>query len=159
MDWMPLLSTLTGALIGITATLIADRNRWRREEGRHTLELRREVYTEYVSALKTAGEEIRAVALGDHMSESARDAAVREAFRSTGLYPASERLWLIGPPQVVEACNDAFHSLGRIRDAYARGVEVDSADVKPLIAQRRTAMAQMRDLMREDLGIGPLGIE
>jgi hypothetical protein len=159
MDWMPLLSTLTGAVIGITATLIADRNRWRREESRHALQVRREVYTEFVSALKTASEEIRAVALGDHMSGSARDAAVREAFRSTGLYTASERLWLVGPEQVVAAGNEAFHSLRRIRDAYARGVAVGSAGDAPLIAERRTAMARMRDLMREDLGIAPLGFE
>ncbi|SFF71545.1 hypothetical protein [Streptomyces mirabilis] len=159
MNWMPLLSTLTGAVIGIAATLIADRNRWRREEARHALEVRREVYTEYVSALKAAGEEIRAVALGDHMSESARDAAVREAVRGTGIYTASERLWLVGPPQVVEVGNEAFHCLRAIRDAYARGVAVGSADDAPLIERRRKAMAQMRRLMREDLGIGPLGIE
>jgi hypothetical protein len=159
MNWMSLLSTLAGAVIGISATLIADRNRWRREETRHAVQIRREAYTEFVSALKEAGEEIRAVALGDHMSESARDAAVREAFRSTGLYTASERLWLVGPPQVVMAGNEAFHSLRRIRDAYARGAAVGSAEDAPLIAQRRTAMARMRGLMREDLGIGPLGFE
>ncbi|MGW1045926.1 hypothetical protein [Streptomyces sp. NPDC002547] len=133
MDWMPLLSTLAGAAIGIAATLIADRNRWQREEARHALEIRREVYTVFVSALKAAGEEIRAVALGDHMSASARDAAVREAVRGTGIYTASER--------------------------HARGVAVGSAEEAPLIAQRRAAMAQMRHIMREDLGIGPLGIE
>ncbi|MEU6237010.1 hypothetical protein, partial [Kitasatospora sp. NPDC047058] len=127
MDWMPLLSTLAGAGIGIAATLIADRNRWRREETRHALNVRREVYTEFVSALKAAGEEIRAVALGDHRSDAARDAAVREAFRSTGLYTASERLWLVGPTQVVTAGNEAFLSLRRLRDAYARGVAVGSA--------------------------------
>ncbi|WP_405662019.1 hypothetical protein OG379_12230 [Streptomyces sp. NBC_01166] len=159
MNWMPLLSTLAGAVIGISATLIADRNRWRREEARHALELRREVYSEFVSALKTAGEEIRAVALGDHMSDSARDAAVREAFRGTGVYTASERLWLVGPPQVVAAGNAAFHSWRTIRDAYARGLAVGSTEEAPLIAQRRTAMAEMRRLMREDLGIGPLEIE
>ncbi|MFF4353140.1 hypothetical protein [Streptomyces sp. NPDC001530] len=159
MNWIPLLSTLTGAVIGIAATLIADRNRWRREETRHALEVRREVYTEFVSALKAAGEDMRAVALGDHMSESAREAAVREAFRGTGLYTASERLWLVGPQQVVTAGNEAFHSLRRMRDAYARGVAVDSAEGVPLIAQRRTAMARMRELMRKDLGVGPLGIE
>jgi hypothetical protein len=49
MDWMPLLSTLAGAVIGIAATVIADRNRWRREESRQALELRRAVYTEYVA--------------------------------------------------------------------------------------------------------------
>ncbi len=159
MDWMSLLSTLTGAVIGITATLIADRNRWRREEGRHALEVRREVYTEFVSALKAAGEEMRAVALGDHRSESARDAAVREAVRDTGLYTASERLWLVGPPQVVAASNEAFHRLRAIRDAYASGTAVGSAEEASLIGTRRTAMAQMRRLMREDLGFGPLGIE
>jgi hypothetical protein len=159
MDWMPLLSTLTGAVIGISATLIADRSRWRREETRHALEVRREVYTEFATALKAAGEEIRAVALGDHMSESARDAAVREAFRSSGLYTAGERLWLVGPQQVVEGGNEAFRSLRRIRDAYARGVAVGSEEDASLIAQRRAAMANMRGLMREDLGIGPLGIE
>ncbi|QCX74033.1 hypothetical protein C9F11_01650 [Streptomyces sp. YIM 121038] len=159
MDWMPLLSTLAGAAIGIAATLIADRNRWRREEARYALELRRVVYTEYASALKDAGEEIRAVALGDHRSESARDAAVREAFRGTGLHMASERLWLVGPPLVVAAGNEAFHSLRRLRDAYARGVAVGSAEDAAFIRQRRTAMAEMRRLMREDLGIGPLGIE
>ncbi|MFJ9951847.1 hypothetical protein [Kitasatospora sp. NPDC091207] len=159
MDWMPLLSTLTGAVIGITATLVADRTRWRREEARQALDLRREVYTQFVSALKAAGEEIRAVALGDHLSESARDAAVREAFRATGLYTASERLWLVGPPQVVAAGNEAFRSLRRLRDAYAAGAAVGSAEDASLIALRRTAMGRMRGLMREDLGIGPLGIE
>ncbi|MBC3842960.1 hypothetical protein GXW82_30670 [Streptacidiphilus sp. 4-A2] len=156
---MPLLSTIVGAVIGIGATLAADRSRWRREERRQALELRREVYTQFVSALKDAGEEIRAVALGDHGSGADRDAAVREAVRGTGLYTASERLWLVGPPQVVAAGNEAFHCLRRLRDAYARGAAVGSAVDAPLIAERRTAMAAMRGLMREDLGTGPLGIE
>lgn len=135
---MPLRSTLPGAAIGIAATLIAGRDRWRREEVRQALEVRREVYTEFVSVLKTAGEEIRAVALGDHMSESVRDVAVREAIRSTRPYTASERLWLVGPPQVVAAGNAAFHRLRGIRDAYARGVVVGSVEDAPPIAARRT---------------------
>jgi hypothetical protein len=159
MDWMPLLSTLAGAAIGIAATLIADHNRWRREETRHALQVRPEVYTEFVTALKAAGEEMRAVALGDHRSESERDASVREAVRGAGLYTASERLWLVGPPQVVTAGNEAFHGLRAIRDAYARGVAVGSAEEARLVGARRTAMARMRHLMREDLGVGPLGIE
>ncbi|WP_371501137.1 hypothetical protein OG871_30095 [Kitasatospora sp. NBC_00374] len=65
MDWMLLLSTLAGAAVGIAAPLFADRNRWRREEARHTLEVRREANTAYVSALKAVG----------------------EAFPATGIYP------------------------------------------------------------------------
>ncbi|MGW7648982.1 hypothetical protein [Streptomyces bobili] len=95
------------------------------------------------------------------MSESPRDAAVREAFRGTGLHTASEQLWLVGPPLVVAAGNEAFHILRQIRDAYARGVTVTvgSAEDRAFIQHRRTAMAEMRRRMREDLGIGPLGIE
>ncbi|WP_078862828.1 hypothetical protein [Streptomyces sp. NRRL F-5123] len=102
---------------------------------------------------------MRAVALGDHRSESARDAAVREAVRGTGMCTAGERLWLVGPPQVVEAGNEAFHRLRAIRDAYARAVAVGSADEAPLMERRRKAMAQTRRLVREDLGIGPLRVE
>lgn len=65
----------------------------------------------------------------------------------------------MGPPLVVAAGNEAFHSLRRMRDAYARGVEVGSAEDVAFVRQRRTAMAEMRRRMREDLGIGPLGIE
>ena len=53
----------------------------------------------------------------------------------------------------------AFHRLRRIRDAYVQGAAVQSAEDAPLIAQRRTAMARMRDHMREDLGVEPLGFE
>ncbi|GAA3863149.1 hypothetical protein GCM10022207_28800 [Streptomyces lannensis] len=46
-----------------------------------------------------------------------------------------------------------------LRDAYARGTAVGSAEEASLTAHRRTAMAEMRRLMREDLGFGPLGIQ
>ncbi|GAA3812262.1 hypothetical protein GCM10022206_58420 [Streptomyces chiangmaiensis] len=84
-------------------------------------------------------------------SRAARDAAVREAVRGTGLYTASERLWLVGPPQVVAAGNEAFHGVRAIRDAYARGMAVGSTEEASLIGKRRMAMAQMRRLMREGL--------
>lgn len=65
----------------------------------------------------------------------------------------------MGPPQLVAAGNEAFHGLRAIRDAYARGAAVGSAEEASLVRRRRTAMAEMRRLMREDLGFGPLGIE
>ncbi|MEU4087725.1 hypothetical protein [Streptomyces aureus] len=44
MDWLPLLSTLAGAAIGIGSTLIADRNRWKREDVKDGLRLRLDLY-------------------------------------------------------------------------------------------------------------------
>ncbi|MGW2548703.1 hypothetical protein [Streptomyces sp. NPDC001635] len=46
-----------------------------------------------------------------------------------------------------------------LRDAYALGTAVGYAEEASLTAHRRTAMAEMRRLMREDLGFGPLGIQ
>lgn len=45
------------------------------------------------------------------------------------------------------------------RREEARGVAVGSAEDMALTRQRRTAMAEMRRRMREDLGIAPLEIE
>lgn len=60
---------------------------------------------------------------------------------------------------MVAAGNEAFRSLRRLRDAYAAGAGVGSAEDAALIVERRAAMARMRGLMRADLGIAPLGIE
>ncbi|MFM9498983.1 hypothetical protein ACKI1Q_35950 [Streptomyces galilaeus] len=136
MDWMPLLSTLAGAAIGVAATLIAKGGGARK---RDTLwKCGAPCIPSTPPPSKTRG-------------------------KRYGLSPwvitCPSQLWLVGPPLVVAAGNEAFHSLRQIRDAYARGVTVGSAEDRAFIQHRRTAMAEMRRRMREDLGIGPLGIE
>ncbi|MFF7157977.1 hypothetical protein [Streptomyces sp. NPDC008139] len=69
MDRLPLLSTLAGAAIGIVATLIADRNRWKREDDKEALRLRLDIYTQYTSAVKVLGETLRALGRPDGPSQ------------------------------------------------------------------------------------------
>jgi hypothetical protein len=157
MDWLPLLSTLAGAAIGIVATLIADRNRWKREDAKEALRLRLDVYTQYTTAVKGLGETLRALAGREHPSGDERALALHEAFRESGIAVASERMWLIAPQPVVEATNSVFHCLRRIRDGYADGTAVGSPEDRARWERRGEAAAEMRRLMREDLGVGPLG--
>jgi hypothetical protein len=156
MNWLPLLSTLAGAAIGIVATLIADRNRWKREDDKEALRLRLDTYTQYTTAVKVLGETLRALAGREHPSDDERALALREAFRESGIAIASERMWLIAPEPVVRASNDVFHCLQRIRDGYIDGTAVSSAIDHARWEERGKAAARMRKLMREDLGVGPL---
>ncbi|MCX4997956.1 hypothetical protein OG739_35285 [Streptomyces longwoodensis] len=156
MDWSPLLSTLTGAAIGIVATLIADRNRWKREDIKEALRLRLDVYTQYTTTVKALGETLRALARREHSSDDERAFALREAFRDSGMGVASERMWLIAPHAVVKASDSVFHCLRRICDGYVDGTAVGSPEDRARWEARGTAAAKMRKLMREDLGVGPL---
>ena len=156
MDWLPLLSTLTGATIGIVATLIADRNRWKREDVKEALRLRLDIYTQYTTTVKVLGETLRALAEREHPSNDERALALREAFRDSGIAIASERMWLIAPQPVVNASNSVFHCLRSICDGYVDGTAVSSPEDRARWEARGKAAARMRKLMREDLGVGPI---
>ncbi|WP_328463906.1 hypothetical protein [Streptomyces sp. NBC_00448] len=156
MDWLPLLSTLAGAAIGIVTTLIADRNRWKREDDKEARRLRLDIYTQYTTTVKVLGETLRALAGREHPSDDERARALREAFRESGIAIASERMWLIAPQPVVKASNNVFHCLRRICEGYVDGTAVSSPEDRARWEARGKAAAKMRMLMREDLGVGPL---
>ncbi|MFY4721912.1 hypothetical protein [Streptomyces sp. LaBMicrA B280] len=156
MDSLPLLSTLAGAAIGIVATVIADRNRWKHDDAKEALRLRLDIYTQYTTTVKVLGETLRALAQREHPSDDERALALREAFRDSGISIASERMWLIAPQPVVKASNGVFHCLRRICDGYATGTAVSSPEDRARWGARGQAAARMRKLMREDLGVGPL---
>ncbi|WP_255946796.1 hypothetical protein [Streptomyces odontomachi] len=156
MDWLPLLSTLAGAVIGIVATLIADRNRWKREDAKDALKLRLDAYTQYTTVVKVLGETLRALAGRENPFHEERALALREAFRDSGIAIASERMWLIAPEPVVKASNSVYHCLRRICDGYIDGTAVSSPEDQARWEARGKAAAEMRKLMREDLGVGPL---
>ncbi|WP_238431692.1 hypothetical protein [Streptomyces cavernae] len=156
MDWLPLLSTLAGAAIGIVATLIADRNRWKHDEAKEALRLRLDIYTQYTTAVKVLGETLRTLAEREHPSDDERAVTLREAFRDSGIAIASERMWLIAPQPVVKASNSVYHCLQRICDGYIDGTVVSSPEDHARWEARGKAAARMRQLMREDLGVGPL---
>ncbi|WP_249025512.1 hypothetical protein [Streptomyces sparsogenes] len=77
MAWRRLLSTLAGAAIGIVATLIADRNRWKHEDAKEARRLRLDVYTQYTTTVKVLGETLRAVAGREYPSDDERALALR----------------------------------------------------------------------------------
>ncbi|WP_217545599.1 hypothetical protein [Streptomyces sp. GbtcB6] len=152
MDWNAVLTTVIGAGIGITATVIVDRNRWRRDASSRALEVRREAYTEFATAMNEAGEAIRAISLGDQASEAARDSLVREAFRASGVHAALERVQLVAPTAVGAAAFVAFRSMRRLRDQYAAGKDPKEPEAHALRKELEENFRTLRTLMRRDMG-------
>lgn len=153
---MTLAGTALGALVGVGATLLAERARWRRDSAERARQERKEIYVACLTTFRQAHESMRAVAFGDQRWEApALDAAVREALRASGCNEARDTAALFAAPEIVAAIDDAFYSLRRLMDVLAAGNGLDSAAFQEAQAAHRSAVRLAQAAMRRDLGSEP----
>lgn len=153
---LPALVGLLGTIVGAALTLLADRVRWRRDEYQRGHASRREAYAAYLAALHATSENMRTVSHGDHAPETSMPAAAREAFRSASLHAAREQIMLVAPAPIVEAANDTFRRLRKLRNLLSQGRDFESPDYKQDLNQYQLALKALRNVMRGDLGTPPL---
>ncbi|MFI0366417.1 hypothetical protein ACH35V_00975 [Actinomadura sp. 1N219] len=156
MSWIPVLSTVLGAVIGLGSVLVGDRLRWRREQSSQWLTVRREIYVGYLNALHEANQAMRAVSLGDFPPDTTRDLAARAAFRSAGVNQAQEHLVLIAPEQVVQAAVETSAALRNLRDRIRKGEGQSSADYESEFLTFSDRLHVLRNAIRQDLGVSAL---
>jgi hypothetical protein len=156
-DWPTLASTIVGAAIGIAATTLADRSRWKREQTAGHAQLRRQAYATYLAALIRAHEAMRAAALGEYSSAELKEAAIQEAFRSADPYVRRYEMALLAPPDVIEPAVQAFRRVRGIRDLLVSGVTADFIQYRKTQRDYYASIEAVSDAMRADLGISPLG--
>jgi hypothetical protein len=156
-DLSTLASTVVGAVIGIGATTLADRSRWKREQTTSHNQLRRQAYAAYLAALVRAHEATRTAATGEHASADHKRAAIEEAFRSADPYVHRYEMALIAPPDVIEPAVQAFRRVRGIRDLLIDGITAESVEYR--IAQREyyASIDAANDAMRTDLDMPLLG--
>ncbi|NGO42860.1 hypothetical protein [Streptomyces ureilyticus] len=153
---MTLAGTALGALVGVGATLLAERARWRREAAERARQERKEIYVACLTSFRQAHETMRAVAFGDRQWEATGlDAAVREALRASGCNEARDAAALFAAPGIVAAIDDAFYSLRRLMDVLAAGNGLRSAAFQEAQAAHRIAVKLAQAAMRRDLGSEP----
>ncbi|TDC83613.1 hypothetical protein [Actinomadura sp. 7K507] len=156
MSWIPVVSAVLGAVIGLGSALVGDRIRWRREQGGHWLTLRREVYVGYLNALHEANQTMRAVSLGDFPPETTRDLAARAAFREAGVNQAQEHLVLVASEQVIRAAGETTTALRGLRDRIRGGEDHTAADYQSEFHFFSDRLHELRNAMRRDLGVTAL---
>lgn len=152
MQWLTLVSTVVGALIGVGSTLIADRLRWSRDRSKAIHEARRQLYSDLLADLAATRDAVRAVGRGYHGAEVPRQQAAEDAFRSANLYSRRYQVSISAPPEVVEAATAAFRSLRGLRDVVASGRDSGSEEYVTERERYDAALGVLIRRMRDDLG-------
>jgi hypothetical protein len=152
MQWLALVSTVLGALIGVGSTLVVDRRRWSRERSKAMYEARRQLYSDFLADLSTTRDAIRAVARGYHPADISRRQAAGDAFGKANLYSRRYQVSITAPEAVVAAATETFRSLRELRNVAAAGHDNDSGENRAVKARYEAGLTKLIDVMRDDLG-------
>ncbi|MFW6721002.1 hypothetical protein ACHZ98_12710 [Streptomyces sp. MAR4 CNY-716] len=152
MDWIPLISTAFGAVIGVTATLLADHVRARSNRREEELTLRRQLYGAYLAALSLTRHNLRTAARSPDIAPADRARMALDAFQEAGVYQARYQVALVADERVAEAATCAFNALRNLRDLVEAGGGSHS-DPRYRAAQDEWAagFTALRQCMRRDL--------
>jgi hypothetical protein len=137
MSWISPLAALLGVLLGAGATALADRRRWRRESVTRLLELRTELYAEYLIATEETGRDLLRVLRTAAVEE--RGTSAEAAFDGFNLGAVRQRIHVLAPLDVVRAADEVFRGLRRARDYV---VSADQGDTRGLRAMKDEVGAQ-----------------
>ncbi|MFF8592552.1 hypothetical protein ACF061_14090 [Streptomyces sp. NPDC015220] len=152
MEWLSLASTALGAVIGVGSTLIADRLSWRRERAGQSFDVRRQLYADYTAALSRMRTALNEAAQANLPTQE-RPGRLRELFLAPGAYEIRHQLAITAPQAVVEAARTAFVVLRETRDLLIDGAAVESPAYTELESRFDAAVADLRKVMRRDLGV------
>jgi hypothetical protein len=146
------LSTVIGAVVGVGSTIIADRFRWNRDEHRGRLRTRREVYTEFLVALSVAHDNLQAVAISEDLDPDARPGRLHLVVNDSGLWRARQTLSLVAPRSILDRAEEVTEALEHVKEALTADLTIFSDAYSKTRADFWRANAELRQLMREDLG-------
>lgn len=159
MAWLTLIGTLTGTIVGITSTLIADRIRWHRDVNQNWMNIKRELYVSYVCALSDGSAALRKIMRESKNGEADLEFKLHNALLPTGAWRLLHNLAMIAPNEVIAKAQAAQLALHVARDVL---IEVsDLGDYRYLEARKDllAAIHELRSAMRTDLGLSSVANE
>jgi hypothetical protein len=124
-DWGTLAATISGAVIAICGTVLADRLRTRHDDGRGLQGRRREAYIEFISAAGAARTQLRQLAQDPGLGADL-EAASRAALTDARLYEVRQPLFIDASPAVAGAGQAMFESLRGLRRTVAAGAALSA---------------------------------
>ena len=142
--------------MGVAATAVADRRRWIRDLDERNKQVRREAYTDFLTALTLTTRGLRAVARGLFRPDLSASAAAGLAFEEHQLGAAKQRLHITSPVQVIAAADAAYQRLHDERDRLAAAATRSGLDGPEMVAaasDERRLREVLVDAMRSDLDV------
>ncbi|MGQ4351387.1 hypothetical protein [Streptomyces sp. SAS_275] len=149
MSWISPASALLGVLLGAGATALADRRRWHREAVTRLLELRTQLYADYLIAMEETGRDLLRVLRTTTGEE--RATAAEEAFAAFNLGGARQRIHVLAPLDVVRAADDVFRALRRGRDYVVTADPQDSVELLAMKDEVGTLRDRFQVTVRRDV--------
>lgn len=151
------MSTLAGAVVGVSSALVAERIRWRRDQEREGTQTRRVVYSDFLMALSQGHSDMRTVVLQDDRSTGDRlYGDLHQALDGSGIWRLRQSLSLTASAEIIQLAVKACDALTRMRDGLIENPDVRSDAYFRVRADLWRDNAQLREAMRKDLGMeGP----
>jgi hypothetical protein len=160
MEWMTLISTLSGAVLGVASALVVDAVRVRRDRSARLLDARRVAYVHLLVALTETDAAIQLLALNN--TTPIPHSTVQETFRSKSLLARRYEIGLVGPASVATAAEAAYQRLRAVAVAIAttpvavsviRDGRPDNPEWNTLHQPYADAIAELRTVMKRDMAI------
>ncbi|MEU9503705.1 CchlQ [Streptomyces sp. NPDC048196] len=150
MDWGTLVATVSGGLIAISGTVLADQLKQRHEKARSSAERRRAVYIEFISAAGVCHARLRRIAQ-EPDAEADPVAAVRAALTDAAIHEVRERLFIDASIAVAGAGQAMFERLRALQRAVAEGARQNSRAFHDVYHPYLEAVWAYRVAVREEL--------
>ncbi|MFD7323982.1 hypothetical protein ACFV9D_23235 [Streptomyces sp. NPDC059875] len=150
MPWVTLFSAVVGAVIATASAALLERSRWRRAKDDHLVDVRRVLYTEYLTCLSQARNAFRSLARNEELGSIERQHAARDSFAPC--YGVRYQMSIIASPGVVSVSEVVFRRLRDIRDLAAVGTLAGDPSYSGGRVEYEAALARLREAMRRDLG-------
>jgi hypothetical protein len=150
-EWLTLVSTLSGGILGLAGGLLADTAKSRRERKRKLDDDRRQWYVDYLLALTETDGALQLAAVNS-ATPLAR-ASLTEAWRQHSLPAKTYYVTLVAPPNVADAAEDAFNRLKDIRESLgSQSIAVHNSSAWDAIHEPCIhAVTRLRQAMRSDV--------
>ncbi|MFB6638086.1 hypothetical protein ACFCYF_12565 [Streptomyces chartreusis] len=128
MDWGTIIGTVVGAIIGVGATWLTDRSRWRREQSVRQTAIKRELYASYLAAVAQTWNEIRAAVIESDLPWPDRADLASRAFRNGNVYELRYQMAITAPPEIVALSDQTMRGMRELTNRLNAGQTYGSWD-------------------------------
>lgn len=151
MEWFTLVSAAVGAILGVGATTLNDRLKWRRERTKALYESRSVLYSDYLADLTKTRDSLRLVARGVQTRGITRRADADDAFASANIYARRYQIRITASKAVADPASATLRTLRDMRDVIGDGNEHHSDQYNQAKARYDSALTTLMNAMQEDL--------
>ncbi|MGW1765541.1 hypothetical protein ACWCQL_15895 [Streptomyces sp. NPDC002073] len=137
----------------MASTLVVDRIRWRRERYQKHSDRDAELSVEFIITMMESYETLVAIAIHESRAAERTTGGLERVLEESGAASARQKVKLLAPATIAEACEAAWQMLRDLRDTIAAGNAADSESFQASDKAFRTRLHHFRVEVRRHQGL------